>query len=111
VDKGASGSGEVFEIAGEASVSTDPSKGSLDDPALGLDDEALGRIRALDDLQASPAGAAGRLGGTRPLVAGIGEDGLDEGKRRRTCLVRTSAAPSRSWTLASWMIAASRSPL
>src|SRR5579862_7701678 len=35
---------------------------------------------------------------------------VTNGKRRRTALVRTSAAPSRSWTLAAWTTAASRRP-
>ena len=80
VDEGTSGSGEVFEIAGEAAVSADPGEGSLNDPAFGLEDEAFGRIAALDDLDAPVAGTAGRLCGARSLVAGIGEDCGDEGK-------------------------------
>ncbi len=80
VDEGSGSSGEVFEIAGEASVATDPGEGSFDDPALGLEDEALGGIAALDDRDAPSAGAACRLGDPRPLVAGIGEDGGDEGE-------------------------------
>lgn len=80
VDEGSGGSGEVFEIAGEASVATDPGEGSLDDPALGLEDETLGAIGAFDYLDAPVAGTAGGLADARSLVAGIGEDGGDEGK-------------------------------
>ena len=38
-------------------------------------------IGALDDLEQPAAGVGHGLGGLRPLIAGIGEDALDEGKR------------------------------
>jgi hypothetical protein len=44
-------------VAGELAVSAEPREGALDDPALGFDDEAAGAVRALDDLDASVAGA------------------------------------------------------
>src|SRR6185312_2645790 len=60
-------------------VSADPGESALDDPALGLDNEA-GAIGALDDFDAPVAGAAGGLADTRSLVSGIGKDCRDERK-------------------------------
>jgi hypothetical protein len=41
---------EALPILGEPSASAEPGEGSLDDPAFGQDNEALGLIGALDDL-------------------------------------------------------------
>ena len=60
----------------------DPGQGSFDDPALGQDDEFVHFV-ALDDLQHPTSGTGSRPRGARPLIAGIGEDALDEGKRQR----------------------------
>jgi len=55
----------------------DPGQGALDDPAFGNDLEA-GDIVAFDDFQAPPAGAGDGVRDDRALLAGIGEDDLDE---------------------------------
>ncbi len=55
----------------------DPGQGALDDPALGDDLEA-GNIVAFDDFQSPFSGLGHPLGHDRSLVAGIGEDHLDE---------------------------------
>ena len=49
-DEGRDGSGVALEVAGQAAIAADPGKGTLDDPSLGQDDEAMG-IAALDDLK------------------------------------------------------------
>ena len=78
-EEGGDGSGVALEVAGQAAVSADPGKGTLDDPAFGQDDEAMG-IAALDDLQGPGAGLGDEFGHLRPLVAGIGKDAFDEGE-------------------------------
>ena len=40
----------VLPVLGETTASVEPADGALDDPALGLDDEAFGVIATLDDL-------------------------------------------------------------
>ena len=78
-DEGGGGSCVALEVAGEASIVADPRQGPLDDPTLGQDDEAV-QLVALDDLDLPRAGPGDGRGCLRSLVAGIGEDALDEGK-------------------------------
>src|SRR5690606_18670420 len=66
------GLGEALDVTGEAAVDASPGEGALDDPALGLDDEA--GVGALDDLD----GTRRSGGDARPLVAGVREDALNE---------------------------------
>ncbi len=77
--EGGDGSGMTFEITCQAAIATDPGQGSFDDPAFGQDDEVVS-IAALDDLEHPAAGIGDRLCGLRSLIAGIGEDALDEGE-------------------------------
>lgn len=76
----------ALEVAGEAAVSADPSKGSLDDPSFGHDDEAMS-IASLDDLQHPATFGCNSLSCFLGLVAGVGEDALDEWKQRPRALV------------------------
>ena len=55
----------------------DPGKRSLNNPALGQNDEAV-QLIALDDLQLPDAGLGDDGSGFGSLVAGIGEDAFDE---------------------------------
>jgi len=89
-DEGRGGSGVALEVACEAPVAADPGERSFDDPAFGQDDETV-RLVALDDLQRP--GAALRHGGGRfrALVAGIGEDALDERKEPARAPVENQA--------------------
>src|SRR5216684_839051 len=77
--EGGDGSGIAFEITCQAAIATDPGQGSFDNPAFWQDDEVM-RVGTLDDLEHPAARTGGRLCGLRSLIAGIGEDALDEGK-------------------------------
>jgi len=58
---------------------TDPSEGSFDDPAFGQGDKIM-RIGTFDDLDGPTTCVGNRLRGLGSLIAGIGEDTLDEGE-------------------------------
>ena len=78
-DEGGDGSGISLEISRQAAIAADPGQGSFDDPALGQDDEFM-QFVALDDLEYPTTGTGSRSLGARSLIAGIGEDALDEGE-------------------------------
>jgi len=59
---------------------TDPGDGALHDPALGYRLEALGGIRALDDLD-RPRGAGHGFAQLVAAIGAVGEDLLEEGKQ------------------------------
>jgi len=79
-DEGGGGARVALEVARQAAVVADPGEGALDDPALGQDDEPM-QLVALDDFQLPGAGLGDSGGGVCSLVAGIGEDALDEGEQ------------------------------
>ena len=79
-DEGDNGSGITLEVAGEAPVAADPGERSLHDPAFRQGYEAV-RVGALNDFQLPAAGRGDGRRHPRPLVAAVGEDGLDEGER------------------------------
>jgi|SRR5450631_4418373 len=78
-DEGCDRSRVALEIAGEAPVSADPGERPLDDPSFWQDDEAV-EIGAFNDLDLPASRSGDRLRHFRPLVSGVGEDPLDEGK-------------------------------
>ena len=78
-DEGCDRSRVALEIAGEASISADPGERPLDDPSFWQDDEAV-EIGALNDLEFPASRSGDSLRHFRPLVSGVGEDPLDEGK-------------------------------
>ena len=80
------GSGIAFEVTRQASVMADPGKRALNNPALGQDDEAM-EFAAFDDLQLPGAGLGNRSGGLWSLIAGIGEDALNEGEQAPGALI------------------------
>ena len=91
-DEGCGGSRIALEVACETAVAADPGQRSFDDPALWQDDEAV-RLVALDDLQL-PGAALGHGGGRfRTLVAGVGEDALDEREQAACASVENQARP------------------
>ena len=84
--EGGHGSSVALEVACQATVSADPGQSALDDPAFGKHDEAM-QLVALDDLQRPGAGVCDRRGDPPSLIAGIGEDALDEGEEAARALV------------------------
>ncbi len=79
-DEGDDGARVSLEVARQAAVAADPRERAFDDPTFGHDDERVEFV-ALHDFN-DPASRAGR--GSRyawPLIAGIGKDALDEGKK------------------------------
>ena len=78
-DEGSDGAGVALEIPCQAAIAADPGQGSFDDPALGQNDEFM-QFVALDDLEHPTTATGSRSLGARSLIAGIGEDALDEGE-------------------------------
>lgn len=79
-DEGGDGSGVAFEVARQTAVAADPGECALDNPSLGQNDEAV-RVAAFDDLQCPATCIGDDPGHLWPLIAGIGEDTLDEGEQ------------------------------
>src|SRR5437660_795140 len=72
---------EAFPVLGQPSAAAEPSQGAFADPALGQDDEGLGLIRPLNDLDLQAgANSLHRRLESRPLIATVGEEPLQEGE-------------------------------
>lgn len=72
----------MLVVADEAPAAGEPCERSLDQPAFGQHDEALGLIGALDDCKL-PVARFAHLGRRDvPLVAAVGEDDPDEREER-----------------------------
>ena len=80
------GTGVAFEVAGEATIVADPGQSSFDDPSFGQDDKAM-QFVALDDLELPGSGHGDGVGGLGSLIAGVGEDALDERKEAARAVV------------------------
>ena len=91
-DEGGDGARVSLEIARQAAIAADPSQGSFDDPALGQDDEFV-QFVALDDLKHPTAGPGCGLRGAGSLIAGIGEDALDEGEEAAGASIENQSRP------------------
>ena len=76
-DESGDGARVSLEIACQAAIAADPCQGAFDDPTLGQDDEFV-QFVALDDLDHPMAGAGSGSCDAWSLIAGIGEDPLDE---------------------------------
>src|SRR5205823_6802221 len=91
-DEGSDGAGVSLEIARQAAIAADPGQGSFDDPALGQDDEFV-QFVALDDLDHPMASAGSGSRDAWSLVAGIGEDALDEGEETAGAPIENQPRP------------------
>src|SRR5260221_13100700 len=90
--EGYDGPSIALEIACQATVAADPGEGSLDDPALGQHDELV-QFGALDDFDHPMARAGSGLRHACSLIAGIGEDALDEGKEAARASIENQSRP------------------
>jgi hypothetical protein len=77
----------------------DPRERAFDDPAFGQDDELV-PFGALDDFDHPMARAGGGVCDAPPLITGIGEDALDEGKEAARASIEDQSRPLRSCTSA-----------
>src|SRR3981081_117480 len=91
-DEGSDGAGVSLEVTCQAAIAADPGQGSFDDPALGQDNEFV-QFVALDDLEHPTAGAGSGLRGARSLIAGIGEDALDEREKAARAPIENQPRP------------------
>ena len=91
-DEGSDSARISLEIARQAAIAADPGEGSFDDPALGQDDEFV-QFVALDDLDHPMTGAGSGPCDAWSLVAGIGEDALDEGEEMARAPVENQSRP------------------
>ena len=91
-DEGGDGARISLEITRQAAIAANPGQGSFDDPALGQDDEFV-QFVALDDLEHPTAGAGSGLRGAWSLIAGIGEDPLDEGEKAARAPIENQPRP------------------
>ena len=72
---------EAFPIPGQSATATKPGEGAFDDPALGQDDEGLGLIRSLDDLDRHLRERSSD--GTLELRSAIAAVGKEPGQKRK----------------------------
>ena len=91
-DERGDGAGISLEIARQAAIAADPGQGSFNDPALGQNDEFM-QFVALDDLEHPTTVAGSRSLGARSLIAGIGEDALDEGEEAAGASIENQPGP------------------
>src|SRR6516225_4452473 len=65
--------GEVLVVLGETAATAHPTVGALNDPSLGEHMEALGGVRALDDLEWDAGHLLHLVGRRLALVAAVGD--------------------------------------
>src|SRR5205085_7552633 len=92
-DEGSDSAGVALEIARQAAIAADPGQSSLDDPALGQDDEFV-QFVALDDLDHPKAGAGSGSRDAWSLKPESAKMRSMKGKRQRVRRSRTNRAPS-----------------
>jgi hypothetical protein len=81
-----------FEVACQAAIAADPCQRPLDDPSLGKYDEFM-RLIALDDFDDPAPCGGGGLCHAWSLIAGVGEDALDEREGAAGALIENQACP------------------
>jgi hypothetical protein len=91
-DEGGDSARVSLEITRQAAIAADPGQGSFNDPALRQDDKFV-QFVALDDLDHPMAGVGSGSRGARSLVAGIGEDALDEGEEAASAPIENQPRP------------------
>ena len=91
-DESSDGAGVSLEITCQAAVAADPGQGSFDDPAFRQEDEFV-QLVALDDLEHPTTGAGSGSRGAGSLIAGIGEDALDEGEQAAGTSIENQPRP------------------
>ena len=91
-DKGGDGARVALEIARQAAIAADPCQRAFDDPAPGQHDEFV-QLVALDDLEHPTTGAGSHSRGAWSLIAGIGEDALDEGEKAAGASIENQPRP------------------
>jgi|GEM_PF-6210146 len=74
VNEGGQGFGEVLEVLGETTVSSEPREGALDHPAARQDDEGFRVVAPLDDLRAQDRHLGHRSVNLPGVVSAIGPD-------------------------------------
>jgi hypothetical protein len=91
-NEGGNGASMSFEVACQTAIAADPRQRALDNPTLGQDDKFM-QFVALDDLDHPLAGVGSGLRGARSLIAGIGEDALDEGEEAASAPIENQPRP------------------
>ena len=82
----------ALEVARQAAAAADPRERACHDPTFGHDDELV-QFVALDDFDDPTAGAGGSGSDARSLIAGVGEDALDEGKEAARAAIEHEPRP------------------
>ena len=76
-NEGSHGCGVAFEVAGQASIATDPGERPLHNPPFGQNLKS-GNVRSLDDLQSPSTGAPHRHRHFASRISAIGKNAFDE---------------------------------
>ena len=76
-NEGSHGCGVAFEVAGQASIATDPGERPLDNPPFGQNLKS-GSVRSLDDLQSPSTGAPHRHRHFASGISAISKNAFDE---------------------------------
>lgn len=90
--EGGGGARVSLEVACQAAIVADPCQRPLDDPSLGKDDEFV-QLIALDDFDDPTPCAGSSLRHAWSLIAGVGENALDEWEGAARALIENQPCP------------------